>query len=123
MKIRYFTHSLRSCWNHGNAHFLRGVLRALIAGGHDVEAYEPAGSWSLQHLLADHGEGGLTPFRTAYPDLQPRVYDEHADLAALVDAADVVIVHEWNDPALVAQLGALRRQRSSGHRGVRSGCL
>ena len=27
MKIVYFTHSLRSCWNHGNAHFLRGVLQ------------------------------------------------------------------------------------------------
>jgi hypothetical protein len=27
VKLVYFTHSLRSCWNHGNAHFLRGVLR------------------------------------------------------------------------------------------------
>ena len=33
MKITYFTHSLRSCWNHGNAHFLRGVLRELMARG------------------------------------------------------------------------------------------
>ena len=37
MKIVYFTHSLASCWNHGNAHFLRGVLRELIARGHDVQ--------------------------------------------------------------------------------------
>ena len=36
MKFVYFTHSLASCWNHGNAHFLRGVLRELIARGHDV---------------------------------------------------------------------------------------
>lgn len=34
MNIVYFTHSLRSCWNHGNAHFLRGVLRELQALGH-----------------------------------------------------------------------------------------
>ena len=27
VRIAYFTHSLASCWNHGNAHFLRGVLR------------------------------------------------------------------------------------------------
>ena len=27
MRFVYFTHSLASCWNHGNAHFLRGVLR------------------------------------------------------------------------------------------------
>ena len=36
VRIVYFTHSLASCWNHGNAHFLRGVLRELIARGHDV---------------------------------------------------------------------------------------
>jgi spore maturation protein CgeB len=33
MKFVYFTHSLASCWNHGNAHFLRGVLRDLIGRG------------------------------------------------------------------------------------------
>ena len=58
MRIAYFTHSLASCWNHGNAHFLRGVLRELIFAGHDVVAYEPAGSWSLTQLLRDHGRGG-----------------------------------------------------------------
>ena len=31
MKLVVFTHSLRSCWNHGNAHFLRGVLRDQLA--------------------------------------------------------------------------------------------
>ena len=59
MKIVYFTHSLASCWNHGNAHFLRGVLRELIAMGHQVNAYEPKGAWSLENLLKDHGEEGL----------------------------------------------------------------
>ena len=38
MKLVYFTHSLASCWNHGNAHFLRGVLRDLIRRGHQVQA-------------------------------------------------------------------------------------
>ena len=33
MKVAYFTHALSSCWNHGNAHFLRGVLRELVACG------------------------------------------------------------------------------------------
>jgi len=41
MKIVYFTHSLVSCWNHGNAHFLRGVLSDLIARGHEVRVYAP----------------------------------------------------------------------------------
>ena len=47
MRIVYFTHSLASCWNHGNAHFLRGVLSELASRGHDVVAYEPEGAWSL----------------------------------------------------------------------------
>ena len=108
MKIRYFTHSLLSCWNHGNAHFLRGVLRELCAMGHDVLALEPEGNWSLSNLLADHGEAGLAPFRAAYPELVTYSYSRAAELDALVEGADVVIVHEWNEPTLVAALGNLR---------------
>ena len=110
MNITYFTHSLRSCWNHGNAHFLRGVLRELQAMGHRVRALEPATNWSLDNLLADAGESGLAAFHEAYPDLHPETYEADADPAALVDGADLVIVHEWNDPALVAALGALRKR-------------
>jgi spore maturation protein CgeB len=110
MKIVYFTHSLASCWNHGNAHFLRGVLRELIARGHQVRALEPAGNWSLANLLQDHGEQGLTPFRRSYPELRAETYPPNADLAALVEGADLVIVHEWNDHALVAEIGRLRMQ-------------
>lgn len=110
MRIVYFTHSLRSCWNHGNAHFLRGVLRELIAKGHDVRALEPDGNWSLSNLLADAGEEGLAPFRDAYPELSPEVFDPSADVAPLIEGADVVVVHEWNEPALVAEIGRLRRE-------------
>ncbi|MDF2994721.1 MAG: glycosyltransferase [Xanthobacteraceae bacterium] len=112
MRIVYFTHSLLSCWNHGNAHFLRGVLRELIALGHDVQACEPAGAWSLANLLRDQGEAGLEPFRAAYPELSPLAYEPGTDLSALIEGADLVIVHEWNEPAIVAALGALRKNRS-----------
>jgi spore maturation protein CgeB len=108
VRIVYFTHSLLSCWNHGNAHFVRGVLRELIARGHDVQACEPAGNWSLANLIADGGEEGLEPFRSAYPELTSLTYDGARD--ALVEGADLVIVHEWNDPALVAAVGRLRRE-------------
>jgi spore maturation protein CgeB len=108
VRIVYFTHSLASCWNHGNAHFLRGVLRALIALGHEVEAWEPEGAWSLENLLKDHGEEGLGPYRSAYPELGSRTFGENPDLAAMVGDADLVIVHEWNAHALVAGLGRLR---------------
>lgn len=113
MKIAYFTHSLASCWNHGNAHFLRGVLRELIAQGHCVRALEPANNWSLANLLADCGDAGLNPYRTAYPELTSSSFDSIADPAALVDDAELVIVHEWNEPALVAAIGALRRASGS----------
>ena len=108
MKLVYFTHSLASCWNHGNAHFLRGVLSELIARGHDVQVWEPAGAWSLANLLADHGDAGLDAYRAAYPELSSSVYPPDTSPEAMVDGADLVIVHEWNDPALVAGIGRLR---------------
>jgi spore maturation protein CgeB len=108
VRIAYFTHSLASCWNHGNAHFLRGVLRELIARGHEVRAFEPAGAWSLKNLLADHGAAGLDPYRSAYPELGSQSFAAEADVEPLVEGADLVIVHEWNDPALVRRIGRLR---------------
>ena len=96
MKIVYFTHSLLSCWNHGNAHFLRGVLRELIVRGHQVRALEPSGNWSLSHLLADHGRAGLDPFHAGYPELSSESFAADADLETLIGDVDLVIVHEWN---------------------------
>lgn len=113
MKIAYFTHSLTSCWNHGNAHFLRGVLDELIARGHDARAYEPEGAWSRANLVADHGDEGLTDFEAAYPRLAPQIYGAETDLQELVEDADVVIVHEWNEPDLIARLGTMRKQGAS----------
>ena len=115
MKLVYFTHSLASCWNHGNAHFLRGVLRELKHAGHEVLAFEPAGSWSLQNLLRDNGDSGLDAFRAAYPDLSSRTFADLGEVESALDDADAVIVHEWNEPELVAALGRLRR-RGGGQR-------
>ncbi|WP_242146432.1 glycosyltransferase [Sphingomonas sp. BAUL-RG-20F-R05-02] len=109
MKITYFTHSLTSCWNHGNAHFLRGVLSELIARGHDVTVWEPEGAWSLANLLGDHGEDGLAAYRAAYPDLASRSYSAEMEAAAMTEGADLVLMHEWNEPALVKAVGDLRK--------------
>jgi spore maturation protein CgeB len=108
MRIVYFTHSLTSCWNHGNAHFLRGVLRDLVRRGHDVQVFEPRGAWSLANLLADHGEAGLAAYHAAYPELSSTIFAPTFDPAQALDGADLVIVHEWNDAALVAQIGRVR---------------
>jgi spore maturation protein CgeB len=108
MRIVYFTHSLTSCWNHGNAHFLRGVLRELMRLGHEVRVFEPQNGWSLANLLADHGEAGLAAYRAAYPELSATTFGEEFDVSGALDGADLVIVHEWNAPALVAAIGRAR---------------
>jgi spore maturation protein CgeB len=56
MKIVLFYHSLVSDWNHGNAHFLRGIMGELILRGHDVTLYEPQDAWSAQNLRAEYGD-------------------------------------------------------------------
>jgi spore maturation protein CgeB len=109
MRIVVFAHSLASDWNHGNAHFLRGVTRELLARGHDVHVWEPRHGWSRTNLLRDHGDRALSEFRTAFPQLRSRLYDLDAfDPAEAVDGADLVLVHEWTEPWLVGYLGGLR---------------
>lgn len=109
MKFVYLTHSLRSCWNHGNAHFVRGVVRALMAEGHEVDVWEPRGGWSLSQLEKEQGEAALAAYARAFPELSSRFYGLD-DLEMMADGADVMIVHEWTEPAVVAALGKLRRR-------------
>ena len=42
MNVKLFCHSLVSDWNHGNAHFLRGVMRELHRRGNDIDVLEPS---------------------------------------------------------------------------------
>jgi spore maturation protein CgeB len=112
VKIVLFCHSLLSDWNHGNAHFLRGICSELQARGHDVTAYEPENAWSYQNLLADGGERFLAEFKVAYPHLRSIRYGA-LDLEGVLDGADLVIVHEWNAPDLIGALGAIRARSSS----------
>jgi spore maturation protein CgeB len=109
VKLVLFYHSLVSDWNHGNAHFLRGVATELIERGHEVVVYEPRQGWSLRNLRSEHGEAPVRAFHAAYPRLRSEPYDlATLDLDAALDGADVVIVHEWNDPALVRAIGRRR---------------
>lgn len=111
MRIVFFVHSLLSDWNHGNAHFLRGVATELVSRGHDVRIFEPRDAWSLRNLVADHGEQALRGFRAAYPVLSSERYSlEALGLDRALDGADLVIVHEWNDHALVARIGGDRKR-------------
>jgi spore maturation protein CgeB len=113
MKFSYFTHSLSSCWNHGNVHFQRGLLRELKLMGHDVTAFEPRDAWSRANLVKDRGEAALQYFEKAYPELDVVFYDNNTDLEGLVAASDVVIVHEWNQPSIISAIGRLRARGGS----------
>src|SRR5579884_3063428 len=111
MRIVMFYHSARSDWNHGNAHFLRGVATELLSRGHGVTIYEPENSWSFQNLVAEDGQMPLQKFRAAYPSLKIVTYDLATfELEKALDGIDLVIVHEWNDPQLVENVGRYRRQ-------------
>ncbi len=109
MRFVLYTHSLVSDWNHGNAHFLRGVMRELIARGHEALALEPEGGWSRQNLLEHEGPAALDRFAATFPELVSHTYGADFDHEAALADADVVIVHEWTDPALVAEIGRIRR--------------
>jgi len=114
MRIVMFYHTLVSDWNHGNAHFLRGVASELISRGHEVIVYEPASSWSYQSLVEEHGQKPIRKFHAAYPELQSVRYDLQAlDLDEALDRAGLVIVHEWSDRELVRRAGEHRKRHSS----------
>jgi spore maturation protein CgeB len=116
LRVALFYHSLGSDWNHGNAHFLRGVASELVARGADVVVYEPADGWSRRNLVADHGEAPLAAFARAFPELRGVAYDPArlgAELERMLEGVDLVLVHEWNDPAVVAAIGRHRRQARS----------
>jgi spore maturation protein CgeB len=116
MRVVLFYHSLVSDWNHGNAHFLRGVAAELIGRGHDVRIFEPEDGWSRSNLVAEYGERPLTEFRAAFPALKSTEYELWAlDLDEALDGADLVVVHEWNDPGLVRRIGE-HKARSRGYR-------
>jgi spore maturation protein CgeB len=115
VRIVLFYQSLISDWNHGNAHFLRGVTSELLALGHEVEVYEPEDSWSVQNLIAEHGTEPLEDFRKAYPQLASHRYSRGAygepPLQEILNGAQLVIVHEWNEPKLIERIGEFRRSK------------
>lgn len=110
MKIILFYHSVISDWNHGNAHFLRGIATELLKRGHDVHILEPFDSWSYNNLIQNYGTGSVNDFFSFYPHLKSiRYKEEELDLKSLLSDADLVIVHEWNEHNIVKKIGNERR--------------
>ncbi len=112
-RIKLFCHSIVSDWNHGNAHFLRGLLTDMAVRGFDVESLEPEDSWSRLNLERDHGTAPVSEFEQRYPLIRWRTYNLNRDsVPDLVGDADLVIVHEWNSPELVKNVGEYRKHNS-----------
>jgi spore maturation protein CgeB len=111
MKAVFFYHAFTSCWNNGNAHFLRGVTRELARLGHDVVVCEPNDGWSRINALHDGGEAILRDAASLVPGIKIRLYGPSLELDEVLEDADLVVVHEWNSPALIARVG---RRRAGG---------
>jgi spore maturation protein CgeB len=102
---------LLSDWNHGNAHFLRGIASELVSRGNDVKIYEPENAWSLSNLVNDYGEEAVDDFYEYYPMLSSSRYDPAGiNLHHILANADLVIVHEWSEHALVKAIGELKEK-------------
>jgi spore maturation protein CgeB len=101
VRFALFFHSVRSDWNNGHAHFLRGVVQALQTLGHDTVCYEEAKNWSATNLVHDHGIRPLVEFRRRFPSIHVRLYarESHRELerrlAHELSGVDVVMVDEW----------------------------
>jgi spore maturation protein CgeB len=109
MRIVLFCHSLLSDWNHGNAHFLRGVVAELMSRGHDVQVFEPRDAWSAVNLVADAGPAALHDVSAFYPGLDVHRYAPGSlDIDEALDGAALVLVHEWSPHELVQRIGRHR---------------
>jgi len=117
LKFRIFAHSWTSDWNHGNAHFLRGLASQLGQSGHEVRCYEQEGSWSRANLEqegAEVADRAVRQFERMFPDLDVRFYKDDFRFVSFATEelrdADVVLIHEWNPPQLVNALLALKKK-------------
>jgi spore maturation protein CgeB len=113
MRFVFFIQSLISDWNHGNAHFLRGIITELILRGHHVTVFEPESSWTLNKLVQHQGENQIRSFYDTFPHLRSIRYTMNTiDLDVELDMANVVIVHEWNTHELVNMVGKHRKHNN-----------
>ena len=105
MRVVLFCHSLRLRLEPRQRPFparrrARAAARAATTSG----VFEPADGWSRDNLVADQGAAALDALaRGLSRTCASERYDRPTlDLDAALDGADLVLVHEWNEPELVA---------------------
>ena len=114
LRIAYFAHTLRSDWNNGNAHFLRGLLDNLRQLGHEVTCWEPYNEWSLQNLRQEPtGEASLAQFAQLYPDLKIKLYPaDDPTLRTTMELDGYRLATEWSQARTDARAAATTGQEA-----------
>jgi spore maturation protein CgeB len=115
VKIVFFVHSIISDWNNGHAHFLRGLVTALMRQGHEVLCCECIRNWSTENLVHDHGTAPIVEFSRLFPHIHVETYrgaeDIIEEIEHLTRGADLVLVHEFNEPETIGAVGYVRYTR------------
>jgi spore maturation protein CgeB len=115
LKVVLFCHSLLSDWDNDPAHFLRAVLCELSRRGNLAVSYEARDARSV--LACSQGRSGRElelELDEHYPELRAgrgglvRYGAEGPNLEWALDNADLVLVHESTDPALIEAVGQHR---------------
>ncbi len=109
LRMYYFIHSIRSDWNNGNAHFQRGLVRALGKLGHKVTCLEAEVNWSFENLQSEAmGREAVEQFFRTYPSIDVVLYREKNEMRNILRDADIVVVHEWTPPEIVSGILDIR---------------
>lgn len=137
MRIVIFGLTVSSSWGNGHAALWRGLLRALLAGGHHVTFFERDQTFYAQHRdLVDLPDGGELVLYADWPDVLPRANEALAGAdAALVTsycpdgiaATDLVLesrvgvrcFYDMDTPVTLARLEAGENVSYIGPHGLR----
>src|SRR5438270_3061610 len=87
MKAVFFCHAYTSCWNNGNAHFLRGVTRELARLGHQIMVCEPSDGWSRINAQQAGGASAILEAAALVPGVKIHSYVGLADLEEVLHGA------------------------------------
>jgi spore maturation protein CgeB len=86
----------------------------MITLGHEITIFEPESEWSIENLRSELlGEHSLNDFARVYPDLNIQTYSPNQTEEGWrerLNGTEIVILHEWNPPALARRVLNLREE-------------
>jgi spore maturation protein CgeB len=109
MRISIVCRSLLSDGGRGSTHFLRGIAGELVRLGHRVRVHETLAAGGEEPSVADAELESLDEVLRVHSTLDLRRAGPRGfDLAAALEATDLVLVHERTAPAIVRAIGRAR---------------